>query len=237
MTKRTIVIGDLHGCYDEALDLLDKCAVTREDQVIFTGDLIDRGPKRWQCVELAMKHSSVLGNHEEKHIAYRKYPKMDIKDDHYKTWHELSLRHLDYFESLPTFIRIPECNAVVVHAGVLPDIPIEQQPPNILLHGQYINPPNRKSYWPSRAPEGFSFWGNFWKGPERVIFGHTVLDKPLVTEWAVGIDTGCVFGHSLTAVILPSWEIISVPARKQHFYSRHREVARFPVMGDVLCYS
>lgn len=39
------------------------------------------------------------------------------------------------------------------------------------------------------APPGPS---HHWKGPERVLFGHTVFDRPLVTEHAVGIDTGGV---------------------------------------------
>jgi hypothetical protein len=62
------VIGDLHGCQDEALELLDSLAVTVNDRVIFAGDLVDRGPKRRECVELAMRHSRILGNHEEKHL-------------------------------------------------------------------------------------------------------------------------------------------------------------------------
>lgn len=54
-TPRTIVVGDLHGCYDEAVELLDRLAVTSSDRVIFTGDVVDRGPKRRECVELAMR--------------------------------------------------------------------------------------------------------------------------------------------------------------------------------------
>ena len=235
--KRTIVIGDLHGCHDEALDLLDKCAVTSSDDVIFVGDLIDRGPKRRECVELAMQHRSILGNHEEKQLIYRNNPKMEMSEDHAKTWKALSKEHYYYFSSLPLYIRIPESNAVVVHAGVLPNLPIENQPPQTLLHCQNIKPPGRKSHWASRAPSDSLFWGNFWKGPERIIFGQTVLERPLVTEWAVGIDTGCVFGHSLTAVILPDWEIVSVPARKVHHVTRHRQIAQYPVMDGVLCYS
>jgi len=52
---RTIVIGDLHGCFDEARDLIEKCAATNDDRIIFAGDLVDRGPKRRECVELAMQ--------------------------------------------------------------------------------------------------------------------------------------------------------------------------------------
>ena len=58
--SRTIVIGDLHGCHDEALDLLDALHVTSSDRVIFAGDLVDRGPKPRECVELAMKHGRGL---------------------------------------------------------------------------------------------------------------------------------------------------------------------------------
>lgn len=235
--KRTIVIGDPHGCYDETLDLLEKCEVTYEDRIIFAGDLIDRGPQPRECVELARKHESVLGNHEEKQLLYRNNPRSPMSETHQKTWDSLEDYHYDYFETLPFYIRIPESNAVVVHAGVLPDLPIENQPPQILLHCQNIKPPGRKSYWPSKSPYDYRFWTNFWKGPERIIFGHTVLTKPLVTEWAVGIDTGCVFGHSLTAVILPDWKIVSVPARKLHHYSRHRQIASYHIMNDVYCYS
>lgn len=234
---RTIVIGDLHGCYREAMDLLNKCQVCKDDRVIFAGDLVDRGPERRECVELAMKHEAILGNHEEKHLFYASKPHIEVKEDHAATQAALSKKHIDYFKTLPLYIRLPEHNAAVVHAGVFPGIPLEKQDPSKLLHCQNILPPGSKSYWPSKAPEGYKHWVNYWTGPERIIFGHTVLNKPLVTEWAVGIDTGCVFGHSLTAVILPGWEIVSVPARKEYYYSRHRSIAKYPIIDDVLCYS
>jgi hypothetical protein len=68
-----------------------------------------------------------------------------------------------------------------------------------------------------------------------VIFGHSVLDKPLVTEHAVGIDTGCCFGGALTAVVLPEWQIVSVPSRQPR--REGREVGRFRVHGDVHAFS
>src|SRR5436305_13926184 len=117
--NRTIVIGDLHGCHDEALALLDRLAATENDRVIFAGDLVDRGPKPRECVELAMKHECILGNHEEKHL--------QSSHHHEETRKELREEHYAYFKKLPTFIRIPESNAVVVHAGVMPGVAIEAQ--------------------------------------------------------------------------------------------------------------
>jgi diadenosine tetraphosphatase ApaH/serine/threonine PP2A family protein phosphatase len=225
--NRTIVIGDLHGCFDEALALLDRLAVTEGDRVIFAGDLVDRGPKNRECVELAMKHECILGNHEEKHL--------QSSSHHPETRRVLNDEHYAYFRKLPTFIRLPEHGAVVVHAGVLPSVPIEKQDAYHLLHAQCLRPPERKSYWPSKAPSTHTFWTNHWRGPERVIFGHTVVDKPLVTEHAVGIDTGCVFGGPLTAVVLPGWEIVSVPSKQPK--REDSRVARFRVHGDIHAFS
>lgn len=229
-------MGDVHGCYDELLTLIDKIKLDKDDKLILSGDIVDRGPKRWECVQLAKQHNCILGNHEEKHLIYRNNPKIPMSEDHKKTADELTEEDYEYFESLPIYIKLPEYNAIVVHAGVLPDLPIENQPENILLHCQNICPPDRKHHWPSKSPPGYKFWTNYWKGPERIIFGHTVLEKPLVTEYAVGVDTGCVFGHALTAVVLPDWEIVSVPARKA-YHSSHRVIAKYEIMDGIKCYS
>lgn len=228
MKQRTIVIGDLHGCFEEAAELLDRLAVTERDRVIFAGDLVDRGPQPRECVELAMKYECVLGNHEEKHIRETAH--------HEETRKELRAEHYAYFAKLPTFIRLPDDNAVVIHAGLMPGVAIEAQDPYHLLHAQCIHPPSRKSFWPSKAPRTHTFWTNHWRGPERVIFGHTVVDKPLVTAHAVGIDTGCVFGGPLTAVILPTWELVSVPSKQKKPKDEDR-IAKIRIHGDVSCFS
>ncbi|MGV3622759.1 MAG: metallophosphoesterase family protein [Archangium sp.] len=234
--SRTIVIGDLHGCADEALELLNALQATSSDRIIFAGDLVDRGPKPRECVELAMRHECVLGNHEEKHLQQRHSKAEKLSPAHLFTREQLSDEHYDFFAKLPSFIRLPEFNAAVVHAGAFPGVPLEQQKPNHLLHIQNINPPGTKSYWPSKAPADFTFWTNHWKGPERLIFGHSVLDKPLVTEWAVGVDTGAVFGRGLTALVLPSWELVTLPTSHRPRGGK-AEVATFRVHGDVMAFS
>ena len=245
--SRTIVIGDLHGCYDETVELLSQLAVTSSDRVIFAGDLVDRGPQPAECVELAMKHEAVLGNHEEKHLQQRKRLRRQqalgpgaaladgVNADHYKTFSALNDAHYDYFASLPLFIRLPEFNAAVVHAGVFPGVPLEKQSAHHLLHIQCINPPATKSYWPSKAPVDHTFWTNHYTGPERIIYGHSVLEKPLMTEWAVGVDTGAVFGGGLTALVLPEWQFVSVKSR--NFGTRRNKVALYEAQNGVRMYS
>lgn len=233
--SRTIVVGDLHGCHAEADSLLDRLQVSVSDRLIFAGDLVDRGPEPKACVELAMKYECVLGNHEEKHLQQRKRAAEKLSPDHLTTRNALDDSHYEYFAKLPLFIRLPEYGAAVVHAGCFPNVPLEQQPAHHLLHLQHINPPATKSFWPSKAPADHRFWTNFWEGPERIIFGHSVLDRPLVSKWAVGIDTGAVFGHGLTALVLPNWELVTQPSRD--FTGGRKTLAKYDVQEGVKAFS
>jgi len=262
--KRTIVIGDLQGCYQEAIELLDACQVKDDDRVIFTGDLIDRGPDNDKCIELAMEHeyrqlsaACVMGNHEEKHLYYRHLeenghdPNVQVPS-HIATRKQLNARHYSYIARLPSYIRLPEHNAVVVHAGVYPGRTIEQQRNQHLLHVQMINPYNRdgtptgdmRTKWPSKVPndgQDWRFWTHFYTGSERIIFGHSVFDKPLVTDKLWGIDGGACFGLSLHALILPDWRIVTVKGHADHGgKSRGRDgrpIAKYLVHGDVSTFS
>lgn len=217
---RIICVGDLHGCAEEAHELLSVCNLTPNDIVVFLGDLVDRGPDNAGCVDLAMKHECVLGNHEEKHLFYKdreargKDPQV-VSPTHVHTRSQLKPHHFDYFRSLPLFIRFPEHNAVAVHAGVYPGRPIEAQDPHHLLHCQMLNPPNTQSKWPSKVKQedGWKFWTHLWDGPEKIIFGHSVVDRPLITDKAVGIDGGAVFGYELWAYELPSGKLHRVQSK------------------------
>jgi hypothetical protein len=233
--QRTIIIGDLHGCYNEAMVLFERLAVSQSDRVIFAGDLVDRGPKPRECVELAMQFESVLGNHEERHLQQRHRPDDRLSEDHLRTRRALGDEHFAYFASLPLWLRLPEYNAAVVHAGCFPGVPLESQSPHHLLHLQHINPPSPKSFWPSKAPVTHRFWANFWQGPERIIFGHSVLSAPLVSPWAVGVDTGAVFGHGLTALVLPDWELVTVPSKDAS--GGKKTIALYDVMNGVKAFS
>src|SRR5882762_6770687 len=67
MKTRTIVIGDIHGCYDELMALLEKADLKDNDRVVSVGDLITKGPKSREVLELFMtdaRFSTVIGNHD-----------------------------------------------------------------------------------------------------------------------------------------------------------------------------
>ena len=63
------VIGDVQGCFDELMLLLDKINFdSNNDELIFAGDLINRGPKSLEVLEFCLKNKKsievVLGNHD-----------------------------------------------------------------------------------------------------------------------------------------------------------------------------
>src|SRR5438876_1242804 len=66
---RTIIIGDIHGCFDELGDLLGLVELRTDDRVIAVGDLIVKGEKNPEVLDLFIddkKFSSVIGNHDRK---------------------------------------------------------------------------------------------------------------------------------------------------------------------------
>jgi len=83
----TIVIGDIHGCLDEFQALVEKVALKPEDHVICLGDFMDKGPDPAGCVRFARTHGfqSVQGNHEDKHLRWRRHEARRILDPSYTT--------------------------------------------------------------------------------------------------------------------------------------------------------
>uniref|UniRef100_UPI00286E8F8F metallophosphoesterase n=1 Tax=Chamaesiphon sp. VAR_69_metabat_338 TaxID=2964704 RepID=UPI00286E8F8F len=64
---RSIVIGDIHGCYNELLDLLAKVSISDTDRLISLGDIVDRGADSVKVYDFLKNRPNsivLMGNHE-----------------------------------------------------------------------------------------------------------------------------------------------------------------------------
>ena len=218
-------IGDVHGCAAELETLLDRIGVTAADRVYFVGDLVSRGPEgsRVLAVLRQLGASSVMGNHERRLLDARALPRHRGPDELKPLVDELAPSDWQWMERLPLWLDVPEHGVRVVHAGVMPGVPIEDQPPRLLMNLRSINTDGSPSErW------GSILWGARYTGPPHVVFGHNAREGVQLHPWATGLDSGCVYGGALTAMVLDAVEpvppaaerqrvLVSVPARRVYF--------------------
>jgi hypothetical protein len=210
MGARTIVVGDVHGCYDELLDLLDKVSFGSEDRLICVGDLITKGPKNREVLDRFMtdpQFTSVIGNHD---LALRRRwngEKFKLKASQKPTHKELKKdkeRYVPFLNSLPFSIDLG--THLVVHAGLRPGLEFHSQTTEDMTE--------LRSLGEDRASRKGTPWYDVYDGEKIVLFGHWPSQEPRRGKKAIGLDTGCVYGHHLTAYIVETGELTSVPARQ-----------------------
>jgi serine/threonine protein phosphatase 1 len=207
---KTLIVGDIHGCYSELTELLSKVGITSADRVVSVGDLIVKGPESGRVLEFFQTQANtqaVIGNHERLLLRHFRGEKVLLKAEHVRLIDELGdslASNMNWISRLPYFIDLG--SHLVVHAGVRPGRPIEDQTPEDLTELRAIDGPK-----PS-CRQGTP-WFERYEDPKPVIFGHWVFAEPLIRTNAMGIDTGCVYGGHLTAVLLPELRIERVRAR------------------------
>jgi hypothetical protein len=224
---RTVIVGDLHGCRRELGDLLSYIGFSRGDRLYSVGDVVVRGPDPHGTVSLLRQKDAraVRGNHEDrllawKHAGRRKEKKPSIGKATRRTAEELRPRDWAWLEAQPLWIDLPEHGVRIVHAGLVPGIPIERQDPRNLLYMRSIGERGEPI-----EERGSTSWAHRYEGPWHVVFGHYARSEPDIARFATGIDTGVVYGGRLTAMVLREGEsppppehrksvLVSVPARR-----------------------
>jgi serine/threonine protein phosphatase 1 len=219
---RTIVVGDIHGCYAELQHLLAKVDITREDCLISLGDIVDRGPDSVKVYEFLKNRPNtivLMGNHERKHLRQTLSYSQEIVQlqfgERYGEFVEW-VRHLPYYYETDT--------AIFVHAAVENGIPIAEQREEVLCGCTAGEKYLKKHY-------GETYWSQLYADAKPVIFGHHVTgDHPLILDQRVfGIDTGACHGGQLTALILPGFEIVQVQA-PQNYWQVEASKWQMPVL-------
>jgi protein phosphatase len=229
------IIGDVHGCYDELVQLLGKLGYTIAPgepkrvvhpdgrKLIFVGDLVDRGPAVPQTLRLVMDVVDggtgfcVIGNHDDK--LKRKLQGRDVKIAHglaeslaqlAAEEEEFSKRVVHFIDALRSHYVFDDNKLAVAHAGIKAEY-IGRGSPRIrdfCMFGESTGEIDEFGL-PVRYP-----WARDYRGETLVVYGHTPVPEPEWINNTIDIDTGCVFGGKLTALRYPEREIVSVPAAR-----------------------
>jgi protein phosphatase len=233
------VIGDVHGCFDELVDLLTQLgyAVGRQSggerseiysvkppdgrKAVFLGDLVDRGPKIPDVLRLIMSMVQagtalcVPGNHDVKLM--RKLRGKDVQITHGLAD---SLEQLDkessefrngvseFLDGLISHYVLDDGKLVVAHAGMKEEMQGRGSGKvrDFALYGETTGETDDFG-----LPVRYN-WAAEYRGKAMVVYGHTPVPQPDWLNRTINIDTGCVFGGSLTALRYPERELLSVAA-------------------------
>ncbi len=231
------IIGDVHGCFDELVELLAALGwdvstggrvTARHPQgrrAVFVGDLTDRGPRNVAVLELVMNMVDdgtafmVSGNHDDKLRRWMERGRANVAHGLQLTIDELTAapeafreRVRAFLESLPTHLVLDGGELVVAHAG------LEEA-----MHGRaggavrsfalYGRPTGETT------SEGLPIredWAADYRGRAHVVYGHTVVPEAVWRHRTMCVDQGCVFGGSLSAVRWPERDVVQVPAHAEY---------------------
>jgi len=232
--SRTIVIGDVHGCRAELEALLERVALASDDDLVFVGDLVAKGPDSRGVLAIARKTKArvAVGNHEEKLLAARTakrekraLPKLD--PTHERLLAELDDEEWAELEALPLSLELPAHDVRIVHAGVVPGIPFADQDPWLLTHIRSITEKGPSVKW---GP----LWGASYEGPPHIVFGHNARKDPQLHAHATGLDTACVYGGELTALVLPAGARLPPPNERRDLLVSERARRAYSDYGRAL---
>jgi protein phosphatase len=233
------IIGDVHGCIDETIELLGMLGyVVAKDErrykvshsggrkAVFVGDLVDRGPNSPEVVRLVMDAVEtgaafcVAGNHDIK--LSRALRGRDVKVTHglaeslgqlKSETPEFRKLAADYLDGLVSHYVFDSGRLVVAHAGLREE-----------MHGRGSGAVRQFAMYGETTGETDEYglpvrynWAADYRGKAMVVYGHTPVPE---AEWinnTICLDTGCVFGGKLTALRYPERELVSVPAKRMYY--------------------
>ena len=231
--RRTIVVGDIHGCWDEFRRLMELAGFGEGDALVTVGDFLDRGPGSWEIarfLRVTPNAFSVIGNHERRVAGV-------IRRTSQPAWSQkqsLSMipegEHADWaawMESLPAVIETP--HAVVTHARLDPARSLTDQD---AYHTAAVG---GASVTIDIDGDCVPLWFKQMRFDKPVCMGHIGYARvALVPEGLYSLDTGAVRGGQLTAVVFPGGDIVQVPVPRNYHDEAYKawRAAQRTLVGD-----
>jgi protein phosphatase len=222
------LIGDVHGCSAELRALLARLGYTLAAAgaappagrtAVFLGDLVDRGPDAPGVVTLVMEMVAcgaalcLRGNHEEQMLRRLADPRAPVAWGLAETLEQLAARPPElterlrrFAQSLPSHCVLDGGKLIAAHAG-LPEP----------LHGSESPTADWFALYATETGTARRDWAASYRGEALVVYGHTPTPAAEWRNRTICIDTGCVYGGSLTALRYPELELVSVSAAKVYY--------------------
>lgn len=246
---RTIIIGDVHGCIDELKALIEKLELQPSDCLFFIGDLINKGPESVGVVQYLCSLSNsfsirlILGNHEEKFLRYLHHKQtnskalatMKITPDFELLAQNLKTDEIDFLKHSFFTYYLEHLNIVLVHGGITKNCKVDfkinslynaekrNSELELLTKTRFLDS-NGKFVSLGSENETTPFWADVYDGSYgKVVFGHTsyIQNTPNYFPHAIGIDTGCVYGGYLTALIFTDNKMTFTTIKANTIYSKN----------------
>ena len=235
------IIGDVHGCRAELEALLTRLGwrIDRDEHgrpygashpegriAVFVGDLVDRGPDTPGVLRLVMGMVEagtalcVCGNHEQKLARALAGRNVTVSHGLRESLDQLAACPPEFTEAARRFLdglishyRLDGGRLVVAHAGLKEEYHgrASARVRSFALYGDTTGETDEYGL-PVRRP-----WAEEYRGRAMVVYGHTPTLRPEWVNNTICVDTGCVFGGSLTALRYPERELVSVPAERVWF--------------------
>jgi len=206
----TYAIGDIHGCFKALKLLFEQADFQAEDNIVFLGDYVDRGPGVKQTIDFLLERSKIYqiaflkGNHELMMLDARNGGRA------FKFWHKnggretlesygtnanqdwieaIEQSHWDFLENSLPYHRAGE--NIFVHAALEPGVALHEQSEKYLYWQKITDPP--------AYAEGI-----------KVICGHTSQKNGKIADWGhtMCIDTYAYGGYWLTCLNVETNEYI-----------------------------
>jgi len=209
---RIFVVGDLHGCYQEFIDKLEKNNFDFDhDMVISVGDLVDRGKDSFKCLELVKQQwfKAIRGNHEQ--MCLEGAIATEMKNFHCRHGGQwlYDLNNTQYNEALKLCLSLPIALEINFKGKIFGFIHADIQ---INEWSEFKQKLLESNYFSNNTQSTLqcALWGRsriraaqnnikmeIISGIDQLYLGHTVVDEPTQVQNCFYIDTGVVFGGDL----------------------------------------
>ena len=226
--NRLIIYGDIHGCYEEFVQLRSSLDTQISDVEVCVGDILTKGKDSIKTLRYIQKNNilSVLGNHEDKLLRFIVHNQnsennpITLDEAEKAIIDNLYDDEIQFLKNLPLFIQFE--SITVLHGGLLNNQSlndIKKKDKGKLLRLRYIDQKGKFIEY-GKEDKNSQFWADLYDGSEGfVVYGHQTFKEVNVSSNAIGIDTGCVYGNKLTAIAFNSlnpkdYSIYSIPSNK-----------------------